>query len=369
MEPTEEKKDEEKQSRTRQCISNFWTWCCAKPLLALAMVWPLTVLVVGIVLMVLGAFGKSCGFNWGQVAEYVQTFGYLSAASGLCLGLHYTGQRTEALIDRNELQAHSDRTDSFAKALESLESSNIYIRLGAIKALEHLGCEKSQLFYEQVVSVLSAFLVTTSQDEIHSRPYAPEKREVYAAFLSLCAIENAHAENSKYISNRIDLTSVNLSGFKSGDNLIVRNMNLQHGDFSSTHFRNARFDNVDFYFAILDEADFSKATFSLSSNLSMLYNAHTNISGTDFSEVDPLDLPYQLEEANYDKDNPPIGLCTGIGLPAPAENPYSTEPERLSSAEAKSFWNEPGNDKYRPRDRDGNLIKIVYPEDSGDDPD
>ena len=45
----------------------------------------------------------------------------------------------------------------------------------------------------------------------------------------------------------------------------------------------------------------------------------------------------------------------------PAQNPrHSTR------VEAETFWSADGNEKYRPRDREGNLIEIVYPDESED---
>jgi hypothetical protein len=50
-------------------------------------------------------------------------------------------------------------------------------------------------------------------------------------------------------------------------------------------------------------------------------------------------------------------------LPTPFENGV-----HITLREAEDFWSQPGNDEHRPRDINGDLIKIVYPEDKEKNP-
>jgi hypothetical protein len=66
------------------------------------------------------------------------------------------------------------------------------------------------------------------------------------------------------------------------------------------------------------------------------------------------------DHARYNTVNPPFNLPVGT---TPFENGV-----HITLREAEDFWSQPGNDEHRPRDINGDLIKIVYPEDKEKNP-
>ena len=382
-------------------IKRILAWRGENPKMVFAFLAPALIALSVIILMWMGVFDDCGDIQWGQVRDYVHTVSYLFAIIGVGLGLHYASQRTGAMLRGNELTAQNNeltaqniaaalksndlahtsneltaqsnkfnaqkaQSDIFNEAQKSLQSQSIEARLAGIKTIEQLGCDKNCSFYEQAISLLSSFLVTNEKsDPLLPRQGPDSRKEVFAGFLAICAIENAHVGNSKYLVDRINLDTINLSGFQIRSRLIVRNIQSNYGDFSEVKMPQAEFHNVQLLHVNINSADLSNTKFFHPCSLRFDNAAGADISGADFSDLYKNIRIHDLTNANYRHDNPPKGLPQGSWLGAPFDS-QSGNGIRLTEEKVDEFWGKLDNDKYRPRDQDNNPIKIIYADDPDD---
>lgn len=160
------------------------------------------------------------------------------------VGLLYTA-RNYRLSHRGQV------TDRFTKALEQLGSSALYVRIGAIHALEHV-MRDSARHQRDVVEVLVAFIRDSAPpsagrlDEI-AEPYTRPTLDIQAALTAL-ARRPPRAE-----SWMIDLRDLYLAGAR------LRSAKLSNADLSRTNLSQAEMNNADLSGAWLMEANFYNA--------------------------------------------------------------------------------------------------------------
>ena len=166
-------------------VKPVWRWCYDRPLVALALGAPTIIAITGITFWLSGTFTTGGNTNWNAIKEYIQTCGYSFGASGIGLGLHYAGRRTDAMMATNEIQGLARRNESFVNSINKLESKHSSLRIAAIKSLERLGKEADQEFYEETIAVLADFLVRESNQDTKTKDLDVGKNEIEIGFRSL----------------------------------------------------------------------------------------------------------------------------------------------------------------------------------------
>lgn len=304
----------------------------------------------------LGLFDNVAVTGWEDRRSLGLGFAGITAPLLAIIGFILSNRRTRELARQNTLQAEGQIKGSFVEALNALTNEQRYVRLAAIESMEKLGSQRDGEFYDVSIEALSGFCVGESNEKTKSTKLNVEPREIHRAFLAICRIEKIHAENSNYEDHPINLRKVNLSEFEMSNGLSVANLDLSFANLSSTNFRRACFRNVFLYKAIFKESDWTNARFD--SNCRVLLSNHGNLKDWDISGVKftDADIYVPTQSLIYMIIRPPIGLLSGMFLPTPYDQ-YSFA--SLSNRDAEKFWLQPGNDRYRPRDRDGNLIKII----------
>jgi len=221
-------------------------------------------------------------------------------------------------------------TDRFARAIEQLNNENIYMRIGAIQALERIGYD-SEDDVLGVLRLLAGFIrdqspVKNKDDGIN---LPSDAKEGMGAIWRLAGDYKELLKKDK--KSRLDLSATNLAPFPLitegyfyrfdfGRSNITGGFlqsnfewasffgtDLTHTIFSNCNFRHASFmgallDSAQFYGSDMFKADLSLAT----------------CNNTDFSTAKNLTTE-MLESIIYDAKTPPK-VPKGIILPPPTEN-------------------------------------------------
>jgi hypothetical protein len=352
------------ENSIKRRVITGWQWCRNRPLVALALGGPATIATMGVIFWLLGEFTIGGGTDWTAVKEYIQTCGYLFGATGIGLGLHYAGRRTDAMTAANEIQGLARRNDSFVNAINKLESKHSSLRIAAIKSLERLAKETDREFYDETIAVLANFLVRQSwesNEEDQTKDLDVGKNEIELGFRSLCAIQDAHADISNSKLTEIDLSSINLTSFKDHSRMNINSFIFNNAYLSHCHFGGVLFKNVQISNSKLTRTSFDRSLFL---NCSVdFFNPRDDaqfldISGANFTYAEISQRRFRYSAVEYHVLFPPVGLPAGTILPPP-KHYFDERSLSLSLSEAEEYWNKPECDKYRPRDRNGNLIEIL----------
>jgi uncharacterized protein YjbI with pentapeptide repeats len=195
----------------------------------------------------------------------------VQAAGGLILSLTaYVGWRNFKVAEDKQV------TERFSKGIEHLGSDKIDIRLGGIYALEQIAND-SPKYHWTIVEILSAFvrekcliieLALESEVQSDSSKQTPDNitEKIQADVQAALTVISRRKSEQDPEGKRIDLRRVNLVGLE------IQNAKFSYIDFRFSDLSNAKLwgadlsnaflDSVNFYKAILVEADLSRASIS-----------------------------------------------------------------------------------------------------------
>ncbi|MCY4245376.1 MAG: pentapeptide repeat-containing protein, partial [Gammaproteobacteria bacterium] len=239
---------------------------------------------------------------------------------------------------QNKINEQSQITERFTRAVDQLGSESIYMRIGALHALERIGRD-SENDVVAILRLLSSFVRN------QSRPRKIDKvslagdglrtpldvAEGFAVIYRLAReYDQLLRDEGKGVVNLSSSNLNDLSQFSKGcflrfgfDSCDLRSgsfpgSNFGGADFDSACLKNAylpscNFHGASFTYAILDRADFNGADMAQAS----LAGAFCN--GTDFSTAENLTTD-MLKGIIYDKETPPR-VPKGVTLPPPRKKP------------------------------------------------
>lgn len=221
-------------------------------------------------------------------------------------------------------------TDRFARAIEQLNNEHIYMRIGAVHALERIGHD-SEDDVLAVLRLLASFVRGQSPAKNKSVHFElpPDAKEGLDVIVRLTS---HYKEFLKDDSFRLDLSASNLASFPvanqgyfcgfdfRGSTIMYQvfpQANFGKASFSDANLTNTRFWKCNFvraWFggAILDSAWFYDADMSKATLLGATCN------NTDFSTAKNLTTE-MLKDIVYDAETPPR-VPLGVTLPPPRES-------------------------------------------------
>ena len=335
------------------------------------------------------SFGLSIA---GAVAPLLAIIGYILSAN-----------RTKTMEADNKIKDASQRQEAFAEALKLIDSEGLG-SVGAISIIEQLGCFDLK-YTQSAKDTLLAFLQKRAPkapadnappdnappDNAPPDKALPDNSEfklhVEAALHGLFALQTftRREQNGRYHNNiqiiGLDLSRLRIKPYTNVQDIGFWDCSLLNTDFSHASFTGTIFTACDLTRASLQESTFINSD-HLMSNIALRDTKliGTIISNTNFEGVSNLkniqliDCVYELEEP---PKNIPVIIDDSTRDTAEVKNSIIlSSPCRLKDIDFKSipmdevkrFWQSPGNDKYRPRDRDGNLIEVFYLDDPNLDP-
>ncbi|WP_410815072.1 pentapeptide repeat-containing protein [Micromonospora sp. 067-2] len=202
---------------------------------------------------------------------------------------------------RNYRLAHRGQvTDRFAKALERLGSSELYIRIGGIRALDHVMRDSAD-HYLDCVEVLSSFIRERaprannrddSSPTIYPRPILPAEpfADVQAAFTAL-----AHRPTKREVERHLlDFRNLHLRS------LNLRDAQLDDADFSGSDLQDSNLSGATARFAVFDATNLREASF-YSARMEGARFANSRLSGANMSGIQLANA--HLVEANLEGAN------------------------------------------------------------------
>jgi hypothetical protein len=280
------------------------------------------------------------------------------------IGFILSANRTRMMEQDSHIKEQEAKRLVFKEKIDALDEGGS-TAMAAIFHIEQTGLT-DKTYGNEAVYVLTQFVRNKTQfiDRDNWQRADPEKSTLPIAE-AVSAISQLH----KYYPPNHDLIQFLSCDFSNIDFpfnmemfcLNFASCNFNHSTIPRSTLRGVDFINCTFKNAILNYSDFARAggrnCVFFRVNFSTL-----SISGIDFKNVEMDDVTGH-DHARYNTVNPPFNLPVGTTLPTPFENGV-----HITLREAEDFWSQPGNDEHRPRDINGDLIKIVYPEDKEKNP-
>ena len=360
------------------CIKFVMSFFSTSPLEAIIILLSLSYLVALYFVFVIYAepLGLYANFevnNWYKRRSFgIWLAGSLAPLLAL-LGYFLSARRTQAMQAENQIKIEQKNQDGFTKALELIDKEGVS-SIGSISIICSIGIT-SRFHKEAAISVLSNFL--RSKFAI-----APSSKRVtdpslllqgQAALNALCSLQNVEREGNSILKRLEPLTfqhiylgQVVLDVETNFRNFLFVKCNFEYGTWTHVTFFNTGFVDCDLQYSSFWNCVFKGDPDGLACSLLRSNMEGCDLSGTDFLGAEGISSE-QLISCKYNERMPPKGLpsCQSITLPPPWHedivNGISKRGRYLNITEAEAFWSQEGNDQYRPRDRDGNLIEIVYP--------
>ena len=333
--------------------------------------------------------------TWDDLRAFGLTTAGIFAIPAGAIGYFLSARRTQAMQEDNRLKLQQQDREEFSRALELIDKGDS-AAVGAIRTLTNLGLTKED-YQSTSLSLLVSYL--ESKAKKGNKGIRPDGdkflNQIQQAFWGVCDLNDKSQANSERHSIQqlelvnLDLSKINFGGGLKITSILFRDCNfigiksiktiICQSNFLNCNFENASFLNCDFLLG--------KQGFDISIKGSNLEDC--SISGTDFSGVTSFDAN-QFLHCRYFSSMPPKGLPSrvfndidqmtldagecGMELEMCLPSPFLyaiygepvQNPRHSTRVEAETFWSADGNEKYRPRDREGNLIEIVYPDESED---
>ncbi|MFG2351875.1 pentapeptide repeat-containing protein [Streptomyces phaeochromogenes] len=187
-----------------------------------------------------------------------------AAALGAGIALLYTA-RTYRLTRRGQI------TDRFTKALERLGSSQIYVRIGGILALEQIVQDAPEQAATDAAHVLGHFIRDRAPktapppdpDDPHRGPHADPRPSEPAADVQAALTALTRSESRTHVDPReqLDLHGLHLAGAHLAQ-ADLTGADLYEATLTGAHLDRATFTRADLYGATFTEAHLYGATFT-----------------------------------------------------------------------------------------------------------
>lgn len=275
-------------------------------------------------------------------------------------------RQVENVSKQIEISEQGQITERFTRAIEQLGSDKLFLRVGAIAALERIGHD-SQNDVLTVLNLLSRFVrenrSTTETDYVRAST-SPVPLDIQESVFALSRLARQYDSFLEKEKLRIDLSGTQLSYMKPPENACLthfdfansdlvggqffniecngtrfKGANLTGADFSGGKFLHANFSSANLANARFTTADLSKARF-IEANLAKACFSHSTLDCVSFREADMAKVNLfsshcndtsfiqskgitteMLSDIRFREETPPVNLPDGIQLPNPVFNP------------------------------------------------
>lgn len=275
-------------------------------------------------------------------------------------------RQVENVSRQIEISEQGQITERFTRAIEQLGSEKLFLRVGAIAALERIGRD-SEDDVLTVLNLLSGFVrenrSTAETDDVEAST-SPVPLDILESVFALSRLARQYDSFLKEKDLRIDLSGTQLSYMKpqekicfthfdfansslvGGEFLSIecngtrfRRANLTGADFCGGKFLDANFSHADLSNANFTAADLSRTRF-IEANLARACFSHSTLDSVSFREADMANVNLffshcndtsfiqakgitaeMLSDIRFREETPPVNLPDGIKLPNPTFNP------------------------------------------------
>jgi len=270
----------------------------------------------------------------GRAADHLRNLIFLTGGITAAIIAAWRAQVADEQVKTDSKKAdiaeRTQITDRFARALEQLNNDNIYMRIGAVHAMERIGHDSEEDVLA-VLGLLASFIRGQSPAKgggVDTLP--PDAKECLGVIVRL-----AHNHQEFLRANdsfRLDLSASNLIPFPM----------MTQGYLCGSHF-----DNSNITYQVFSQTDFERASFSSANltntlfwkcNFVRTWFTRANLDSVSFYDVDMSNATLHwatcnntnfltaknlttemLKDIIYDAETPPR-VPEGVALPPPREN-------------------------------------------------
>lgn len=270
--------------------------------------WVIGDAVVASVVAYLLIWGYAGGFS-GSSADHLRNLIFF--AGGITAAI-ITAWRAWVADKQTQINEQSQITERFTKAVEQLGSDNIYIRIGALHALERIGRD-SENDVVAILRLLASFVRSQSPAQDNDDASTPlDAVEGFAVTSRLAKLlKNTERRIVKFDSSHLTrLSNPNGCFFQFG----FYRCNLSHGFFPGSDFAGANFSYACLKEAKLQRCNFRDAPFTRATLDGADFRGAV-CNRTNFSTAKNLTTK-MLKDIIYDAETPPK-VPKGVTLPPP----------------------------------------------------
>ncbi|MCY4245064.1 MAG: pentapeptide repeat-containing protein [Gammaproteobacteria bacterium] len=283
--------------------------------------WIIGVAVVASVGAYLLIWGYAGDFS-GSPADHLRNIIFL--VGGITAGI-VAVWRAQVADKQTQINEQSQITERFTKAVEHLGSENIYMRIGALHALERIGHD-SENDVVAILRLLSNFV--QKQSPVKSKyVVANVERAPLDAREGFGVISRLAKEYEQLLKNQnkkiVNLFSSNLKGLPEFSKGCFFRFDFARCNLSSGFFPRANFEIATFNGACLKGANFQRCNLVeadfRSADMTGVKLQFAVCNGTNFSTAKNLTTE-MLQDIIYDAETPPR-VPKGVTLPPPRKKP------------------------------------------------
>lgn len=281
------------------------------------------------------------------------------------LGFHIADRRLHEQEKQTALQRETGLQQRYVDAITLLSKGKSYQKIAGINALRYPAIAENEVLMASAASTLTAHIRSRGKAGTEENKGQRERRlrEVRESMKTLFFLEETSGKPTRYRNGQLHFTDLDLSGMEPRSLPTMVSIFFENCDFCGCDFSGTKLRHVIFLNCHLEGAHFHVPDgFGVGAGLSS-----SHISGTMVFINKNLKKSRKpkYSSCKYDMRRPPF-VHRGATLPTPWLYPHqvSDDERYMTLEEAETFWSQPENDKFRPRDGDGNLIEIVYPDDS-----
>ncbi len=288
--------------------------------------------------------------DWGDIRSASLTLVTLLTPILVAIGYFLAIRRAQTSFKQNELNETKLEHSQLSQGLELLASQQTFKKLAGVALIGRMGV----LSYQSGPGTNYAVLDQVAQDgSIDDLVRSAALRTLFELVETVTQLRG-RSYRARFNDPTFDVKNLHLNGhltrvvFVNGTKLPKR--------FSSITLNHVVFNRCSFHHTIFSEVKFNRVKF-IFCHLDDVFFEHCEFidcegwEGTSFAKC------------TYQITSPPIGLQSQIKLGPPLKW-INDQIQKQTREQSETFWSSDGNDKYRPRDRDGNLIEIVYPDEN-----
>lgn len=290
----------------------------AEHLISTAVTVPLVIMAIVGACWLAGSFRSGGQTDWAQIKDFVQACVLLVTATGVALGLHYAGKRTDQMVRQTNAQQAANSQKLFFDALSYLTGSEDHLRLAGLASLRNDIFALNDDFFKPASLTLLSFIRNHGKipDAVENEPTQARNarielvQEAFTTFLFLEDVRQQHGKPARQI--RENFTNLNLIGIRFTNQHPMINLLFTNCRLDDAKFFGPSMESVSFFECFLNDAEFFLDQFR---NPQF---ARCNIAGAHFFHANLRDGPDALVGNFYPAEMPP-SVMDGTMLSPPVD--------------------------------------------------
>lgn len=234
----------------------------AEHLISTAVTVPLVIMAIVGACWLAGSFRSGGQTDWAQIKDFVQVCVLLVTPTGVALGLHYAGKRTDQMVRQTNAQQAANSRKLFFDALSYLTGSEDHLRLAGLASLRNDIFALNDDFFKPASLTLLSFIRNHGKipDAVENEPTQARNARiklVQEAFETFLFLEDVRQQQGKPArQKRESFTDLNLIGIRFTNQHPMINMRFDRCRLDYAGFYGPSMESVSFFDCSLNETEF-----------------------------------------------------------------------------------------------------------------